>query len=108
MLSPIYSNNFSTLPDELAIHITKPIKQSTIENLKAFNNIVRVESESDSTMFIDGGYTDIVLQNALKQIVDTESLPFTLKVIEIFRLEEYFSDLENNVKKNYETKGAHS
>ncbi|ELP5902510.1 hypothetical protein QTV49_004550 [Vibrio vulnificus] len=98
--TPVYNPEIMPYPSELddVLHGHK-LKDGTYESIEAINKIVRVTKDLGSldenydVKFINGGYTDIVLNLSLKQILEDEPARVTLKLIELFHLDAYF-DLE--------------
>lgn len=95
---PVYNPEIMPYPSELddVLH-GHELKEGTYASIKAINDIVRVTEgvgyfdEEFDVKFINGGYTDIVLNHSLKQIQEDEPARVTLKLIELFHLNIYFN-----------------
>lgn len=76
------------------------IHDQTIEDLKAINPLVIFSDneymDDSSVHFLDGGYTNIVFGSAITSIKKREPARVTLKVIEIFHLND-FNDLTDMI-----------
>lgn len=83
----------ATIQDVLAEQYLKEVQTS----ISAINDTTEYDENSDSMIFLNGGYTNIVLSMSLKTIKDYCKPEFTLRVINTFQLNDYFK-LEDEIK----------
>lgn len=93
LFNPLYQAMPSELEDVLFDH---ELDDKTLDDLAAINSHVLIDTadefSDDDTVarFVGGGYTNIVLSAALKGIKKREPYRVTLKVIQLYHLNEYF------------------
>lgn len=89
--------SLNEIEDEISVDAANVV----LSNIRSINEVVQIDAENDMVQFLEGGHTCQVLRFSLSSLIQVLYMkPDYIKaVVEIFRIDEYFVNIQDSIDK---------